>query len=73
MAKKKSKGQQVAETLMLQAMRGMADAEVVAFVAAQFTDMGDRLGEYVGQRLELVALRLEAEDAPANEREREVE
>lgn len=70
MAKKKNRGQQVAAALMLQAMRERDDADVVAFVAALLADTGDPVTKYVGQRLELVALRLEAEDACANERER---
>jgi hypothetical protein len=71
MAKKKNRGQQVAAALMLQAMRERGDADVVAFVAAQLADADDPVTKYVGQRLEIVALRLEAEDAAANERERE--
>lgn len=71
MEKKKNRGQQVAAALMLQAMRERDDADVVTFVAAQLADADDPVTKYVGQRLELVALRLEAEDAAANERERE--
>lgn len=71
MAKKKNRGQQVAAALMLQAMRERDDADIVAFVAAQLADADDPVTKYVGQRLEIVALRLEAEDAAANERERE--
>lgn len=69
MAKKLNRGQQAAAALMLQAMRERGDADIVAYVAAQLADADDPVTKYVGQRLELVALRLEAEDAAANRRE----
>lgn len=52
---------------MAQAMMSRSDADIVAFVAAQLGDMRDDcLMSYIAHRLDLIAVRLEAEDAPAN-------
>ena len=55
---------------MLQALQARTDAEIVAFMAAQLGDVkDDQLLAYVAHRLDLVAMRLEAEDAAANKSE----
>ena len=70
MASKRTHGQQVAQALMVQALQARTDAEIVAFTAAQFGDVkDDQLLAYVAHRLDLVAMRLEAEDAAANKSE----
>ena len=57
---------------MLQALQARTDAEIVAFMAAQLGDVkDDQLLAYVAHRLDLVAMRLEAEDAAANKSEEE--
>ena len=70
MASKRTHGQQVAQALMVQALQARTDAEIVAFTAAQLGDVkDDKLLAYVAHRLDLVAMRLEAEDAAANKSE----
>lgn len=55
---------------MVQALQARTDAEIVAFMAAQLRDVkDDQLLAYVAHRLDLVAMRLEAEDAAANKSE----
>lgn len=57
---------------MVQALQARTDAEIVAFMAAQLGDVkDDQLLAYVAHRLDLVAMRLEAEDAAANKSEEE--
>ena len=57
---------------MMQALQARTDAEIVAFMAAQLGDVkDDQLMAYVAHRLDLVAMRLEAEDAAANKSEEE--
>ena len=55
---------------MVQALQARTDAEIVAFMAAQLGDVkDDQLLAYIAHRLDLVAMRLEAEDAAANKSE----
>ena len=57
---------------MVQALQARTDAEIVAYIAAQLGDVkDDQLLAYVAHRLDLVAMRLEAEDAAANKSEEE--
>ena len=72
MASKRTHGPQVAQALMVQALQARTDAEIVAFMAAQLGDLkDDQLMAYIAHRIDLVAMRLEAEDAAANKSEEE--
>jgi truncated hemoglobin YjbI len=53
----------IAQHVMVMGMRRMTDAEVVSFMASTLAERDDPLSQYVTQRLEAIAVMLEASEA----------